>query len=103
MSRTVIGSTLEIEGEIHGAEELVVQGKLKGSVVDGKSVVIEKTGQVEAQISASSVRVSGGLEGRVDAKERVEIDVDGRMNGDIKAPRISIAEGAHYKGHIETE
>ena len=103
MSRTVIGSTLEVEGEVHGAEELIVQGRLKGAVVDGKAVIIEKSAQVEAQINAATVRVSGGLDGRVEATERVEIDADGRMNGDIKAPRISIAEGARYKGHIDTE
>jgi len=103
MSRTVIGNTIEVEGEVQGAEELVVQGRLKGTILEGKSVVIEKSGQVEAQISAGSVRVFGRLDGRVEAKERVEIDAEGRMNGDIKSPRISIAEGAHYKGHIETE
>lgn len=103
MSRTVIGSSLEVEGDIEGAEELVVQGRLKGGISGGQSVVIEASGQVEAEIEAASVRISGTLNGKIHAKERVEIDAEGRMQGDIQAPRISISEGAHYKGHIDTE
>lgn len=102
MSRTYIGPSLSIEGDLEGADELVIAGSVKGNTVTGRDVSIEKGGQVHASVQAESLRVSGHLEGSVDARGRVELSGEGHLEGDVKAPRIAIADGARFKGHIET-
>lgn len=103
MGRTFIGDGLTVEGDIEGSDELVVQGTVRGGAIQGKEVTIDKSADVEAQVEADTLRLAGKLTGSVQAKARIEIGAEGRLQGDVKAPRISIADGAHLKGHIDTE
>jgi cytoskeletal protein CcmA (bactofilin family) len=98
---TVLGPTLEIEGEIEGNEDLVIQGSVNGKIKSKKSLTVDQSGNVTAQIETQSLAVSGKLTGNVQASDRVEIRKEGRMVGDIKAPRVVIADGAKFKGNIE--
>lgn len=99
--RTVLGPTLEIEGEIEGSEDLVIQGKVNGKIVSKKSLTVDEGGNVTAEVSTESLAVSGKLTGNVEATDRVEIKKEGTMIGDIKAPRVVIADGARFKGRVE--
>ncbi len=99
--QTVLGPTLEIEGEILGDEDLVIQGKIKGKIVSQKNLTVDSSGKVEATVTTKNLAVSGMLIGNVEATERVEVKREGKMIGDIKAPRVVIADGAKFKGHIE--
>jgi cytoskeletal protein CcmA (bactofilin family) len=98
---TVLGPTLEIEGEIEGDEDLVIQGKIQGKIVSKKDLTVDNSGKVEASITTKNLAVSGMLVGNVTASERVEVRKEGKMVGDIKAPRVIIADGAKFKGNIE--
>jgi cytoskeletal protein CcmA (bactofilin family) len=99
--RTVLGPTLEIEGEIEGNEDLVIQGKVSGKIISKKALTIDETGDVTAAVSTERLAVSGKVTGNVEASDRVEIRKEGTMTGDIKAPRVVIADGAKFKGRIE--
>ena len=99
--QTILGPTLEIDGEIEGEEDLVIQGKVKGKITSKKSLTIDQSGQLEAMVVTDTMTVSGKLEGNVEAATRIEIRADGNVVGDLKAPRIIIADGAKFKGHIE--
>jgi cytoskeletal protein CcmA (bactofilin family) len=99
--KTVLGPTLEIEGEIEGDEDLVIQGQIHGKVTLKKDLTVDGTGKVEASINTKNLAVSGTLVGNVLASERVEVRKEGKMVGDIKAPRVVIADGAKFKGNIE--
>jgi cytoskeletal protein CcmA (bactofilin family) len=99
--KTVLGPTLEIEGEIEGDENLVIQGKINGKIVSKKDLTVDSSGKVEASVITKNLAVSGMLVGNVDASERVEVRKEGKMVGDIKAPRVIIADGAKFKGNIE--
>lgn len=101
MEKTTLGPTIEIEGEIEGNEDLVIQGKVEGNIISHKSLTVDGSGNVEATITTHSMTVSGRLSGNVEASERVEIRQEGKMIGDIKSPRIVIADGAKFKGNIE--
>jgi cytoskeletal protein CcmA (bactofilin family) len=98
---TILGPTLEIEGEIEGDENLVIQGRVKGKIISRKSLTVDGSGNIEATVTTHSMIVSGRLSGNVDASDKVEIKKEGKMVGDIKAPRIVIADGAKFKGNIE--
>jgi cytoskeletal protein CcmA (bactofilin family) len=98
---TVLGPTVEIEGEIEGEEDLVIQGRIQGKIVSRKDLTVDSSGKVEASITTKNLAVSGMLVGNVVATERVEVRKEGKMVGDIKAPRVVIADGAKFKGNIE--
>jgi cytoskeletal protein CcmA (bactofilin family) len=99
--KTILGPTLEIEGEIEGDEDLVIQGKISGKIMSKKDLTVDGSGKVEASVTTKNLAVSGMLVGNVDASERVEVRKEGKMIGDIKAPRVIIADGAKFKGNIE--
>jgi cytoskeletal protein CcmA (bactofilin family) len=99
--KTILGPTLEIEGEIEGDEDLVIQGRIQGKINSRKDLTVDGSGKVEASITTKNLAVSGMLVGNVAASERVEVRKEGKMVGDIKAPRVVIADGAKFKGNIE--
>jgi cytoskeletal protein CcmA (bactofilin family) len=101
-NQTVLGRTIEIDGEIEGDEDLVVQGIVRGNIRSKKDVTIDGTGDVEATVSARNLSISGRLKGNVDVLARVELCREGTMTGDIRAPRIVLADGSKFKGGIET-
>ena len=100
---TVLGAGLVIEGEISGDEAITIAGELRGSVAVTAPVTVAEGATVEASVEATSVDVAGSLAGNVAASERVAIAATGRLIGDVRSPRISIAEGAAFKGHIDMD
>jgi cytoskeletal protein CcmA (bactofilin family) len=100
---TVIGSSIVVDGEVRGEEDLVVQGTIKGKISLKEHLTVEKSGVVEADIETATVTISGKVTGNIVANDKVEIRSDGRMIGDIKSPRILIADGAAFKGSVDME
>jgi cytoskeletal protein CcmA (bactofilin family) len=103
MTNTVIGSSIVIDGEISGEEDLVIQGTVKGRIVLKENVFVEQSGVVEADIETNNIEVSGQVTGNIVATDKVEITAGGRTIGDIKAPRILIADGAIFKGNVDMD
>ena len=103
MANTVIGKTIVIDGEITGEEDLTIRGTVKGRVKLSASLYVENSGTVEADIETDNVEISGNVTGNIQASDKVELTADGRMVGDIKAPRILIADGAIFKGNVDME
>jgi len=103
MANTVIGSSIIIDGEISGDEDLVVQGTVKGKISLKESLYVESSGVVEADIETQNVEVSGKVTGNINASDKVELKTDCRVIGDIKAPRILIADGASFKGNVDMD
>jgi len=100
---TVIGPGLVIEGEITAEEDVTVAGRLKGRVATTGAVRVIDGGIAEADVEAASLKVDGTVAGNVAATERVELVAGGRLTGDVRTPRLSIAEGATFKGHIDMD
>ena len=103
MANTFIGSSIVIDGEITGDEDLVIQGTVKGRIALRESLYVEESGVVEADIETQNVDVSGQVTGNVTASDKVELKAQCRMTGDIKAPRILIADGAIFKGNVDMD
>ncbi|MEQ1571971.1 MAG: polymer-forming cytoskeletal protein [Myxococcota bacterium] len=101
-AKTVLGRTIEVDGEIEGDEDLVIQGTVRGKVVSQKDLTVDRTGNVEAAVSTRNLAISGRVKGNVDASGRVELCAEGTMIGDIKSPRVVLADGSKFKGRIET-
>jgi cytoskeletal protein CcmA (bactofilin family) len=97
-----IGKSLTIKGEITGSEMLYIDGHVEGSVnLPGNRVVVGRNGHVAANISAREVVVLGKVNGNINASDRVDIRNEGSLTGDVVAQRISIEDGAYFKGGID--
>ncbi len=94
----VIGSRVQLKGELHGSEPVVVEGSVEGSVRLTAELRVALGGSVKADVSAHTLVVAGEVIGDCQATERVVIEASGRLTGNIKAPRIVIAEGATFRG-----
>ncbi len=100
--QATIGKGLFIKGEITGSESLYIDGKVEGSLnLPGNRVTVGRNGQVSANITAREIVVLGKVKGNVSATDRVDIRAEGSLNGDVAAARISIEDGAFFKGGID--
>ena len=100
--QATIGKGLTIKGEINGSESLYIDGKVEGSVnLPGNRVTVGRNGQVAASINAREIVVLGKVRGNVTATDRVDIRAEGSLSGDVAAARISIEDGAFFKGGID--
>jgi cytoskeletal protein CcmA (bactofilin family) len=103
MANTVIGSGIVIDGEISGDEDLVIQGTVKGKIAVKESLIIEGRGVVEADIETQNLEIAGQVTGNIVASDKVELKSECRVIGDIKAPRVLIADGASFKGNVDMD
>ena len=100
--QATIGKGLFIKGEITGSESLFIDGKVEGSVnLPGNRVTVGRNGQVAASITAREIVVLGKVRGNMSATDRVDIRAEGSLSGDVAAARISIEDGAFFKGGID--
>ncbi len=103
MAGTVIGVGLSIEGEVTSTEEVVVLGTVRGTLTSEDAVSVGGGAVVEANIRAVSLSCAGQVTGNVTAGERVDIQAGGRLIGDVKASRLTIADGASFKGNVDMD
>ena len=97
-----LGPSLLFKGEISGEENLVIEGQVQGKIdLRNHNLIIEKEAKVEAEIRARNITIKGEVSGNIYASEMVLISTEGQMKGDICASRISIMDGAHFKGSIK--
>ena len=100
----VIGSSIQINGDLRGDEDLRIEGNVSGTVkLENSSLTIGKGGKVKAGVYAKSIAVDGETQGDLHATECVSVMANARVQGNIIAPRVSIVEGAHFKGSIEMD
>jgi cytoskeletal protein CcmA (bactofilin family) len=100
--QATIGKSLVIKGEITGSESLYVDGRVEGSInLSASRVTIGRNGVVTANVTAREIVVLGKVRGNLTATDRVDIRSDGSLTGDVMAARISIEEGAFFKGGID--
>ena len=99
---TTIGRGVVIKGEVKGGEDLVIDGKVDGTIeLRQHTLTVGPTGRVKAEFSAKSVVVLGKVNGRIQASERVSIGETGSVEGALSAPRLVMADGAQLQGRVD--
>ncbi|HYV18821.1 MAG TPA: polymer-forming cytoskeletal protein [Verrucomicrobiae bacterium] len=99
-----IGSSIQIKGELQGDEDLTIDGRVEGKIdLRDHNLTIGPNGKIKADLFARHIVIAGDVSGNAHAAERVEIAPSGRLTGDIVSPRITIADGAHFKGSVDME
>ena len=97
----MIGSQIKLVGEISGDEDVEILGRVEGTILLKKDLVISSAGTADAKIHAKNVTIAGKVKGDVTADERVELLASGSLEGNIRAPKIVISEGAHFRGNVD--
>jgi len=99
-----IGKSVVIKGELTGSEDLTIEGHVEGKIELRQNVLtIGPNGKIKAQVYAKAVIILGEVVGNVTATEKVDLRDNGSIDGDITAPRVAIAEGAHFRGSIDMQ
>jgi cytoskeletal protein CcmA (bactofilin family) len=99
-----IGKSVVVKGELSGSEDLIVDGEVEGSIsLRGQSLTVGPNGRVRANIEARNVIVHGRVDGDIHATDRVDLRKSAALCGDISTTRISIEDGAFFKGGIDIQ
>jgi len=97
-----IGKSITIKGDLSGDEDLVIEGTVEGKIeLPNNQLTVGGNGEVKADVAAKSVVIVGKVSGNVTGTERVEIDAQGVLDGDVKAPRLIVQEGAVLNGSVD--
>ena len=103
-SNVNIGQSVEIKGTLKGNEDLTIEGMVDGKIlVKDHALTIGTNGRIVAEVHAKTVVVVGQIIGNITADDKVEIAPSGSVEGDIRAPRVSIADGAKFKGSVDMD
>jgi cytoskeletal protein CcmA (bactofilin family) len=97
-----IGQSVQINGELTGQEDLIIDGKIDGKIVlKDHQLTIGANGHINAEVHAKAVQINGQVSGNIIADDKVEITPSGSVIGDITAPRVALADGSSFKGSID--
>jgi cytoskeletal protein CcmA (bactofilin family) len=100
----MIGASIHIDGDLRGEEDLLIEGEVNGTVqLKNNSLTIGPQGKVRADVYAQSIIVDGFMEGDLYGSERVAIRKSAQVRGNVTSPRVSLEEGAKFKGAIEMD
>jgi cytoskeletal protein CcmA (bactofilin family) len=100
----LIGPGISVNGDISGDENLVIEGKVDGKIsLDNNLVEVGQTGRVNADITAKVIKIAGEVRGDITGTEKVVISRSGNVHGNIVAPRMTLEDGAIFKGSIDMD
>lgn len=97
---SVIAAGARFEGTVSGATDLMVDGNLAGNIMTEGRVTVTTAGEVKGGIAARAVSIAGRVEGDVAATDLVELAASARLEGNLSASRVVIAEGAFLSGQV---
>jgi cytoskeletal protein CcmA (bactofilin family) len=99
-----LGPSLFLKGELSGEEDVVIEGQYKGKIdLENHNILVGSRAKVKGDIRVKNITINGTVEGNIDASGKIFISKEGQMKGDLKAPKISIMEGARFKGSVKIE
>ena len=96
-----IGPDIVVEGTVTGTEFLLIEGSVKGKIMLEADLRIGVNATVEATVHARNVSVEGRLIGDASADDRLELIATAEVEGNLKAPKIIVAEGAKFRGNVD--
>ncbi len=100
--RALIGPSIEIKGSLSGGEDLLVEGRVEGTIeLDQHSVTIGTSGRIKADIHGRSIVVMGEVEGNLFGSDQIVLRQSSKVRGNLVAPRVSLEDGSNYKGTID--
>jgi len=96
-----IDKDTEIIGDIKFSDSFRIDGKFKGKILSGHTLIIGESGELEADVDVAGISINGKVKGSLTASERIEIFALGRVTGKIVTPKLIIEEGASFQGSCQ--
>ena len=100
---SVFGPTLRFKGELKAQEDIKIEGRIEGSIQHQQRVVVGSKGEVVATVNAAQIDVEGRVQGDMSAKKSIKVSQSAVVRGNIRAPSVSITEGANFNGGVTME
>jgi cytoskeletal protein CcmA (bactofilin family) len=100
---SVLGPTLHFKGDLHAEEELLIKGRVEGSITHTQRLTVCAEGTVTANVRAQTIVMEGTVNGDLRAEKSVMVKETAKLRGNITAPSVSIVEGAHFTGGVDME
>src|SRR4051794_33935503 len=100
---SVFGPTLRFKGELKAQEDLKIEGRIEGTIQHQQRIVVGAKGEVVATVSASAIDVEGKVQGDMHAKKSIKVNSSAVVRGNLRAPSVSITEGANFNGGVTME
>jgi cytoskeletal protein CcmA (bactofilin family) len=101
---SVIGSSITVKGDVTGDENLIIEGHVDGVVqLPANDLTVGASGSVTANLEAKTIRIDGKVDGNIEGTELVTVSRTGKVKGDITAPRVTLEDGAQFKGSIDMD
>lgn len=98
---SIIGPGMKVVGDCETDGTIRIEGVVEGSVRAGKAVVVGRDGRVHGDIATQDAVISGSVVGTVNAESRLELQATARIDGEIRARRMQLEEGAILNGTVE--
>jgi cytoskeletal protein CcmA (bactofilin family) len=97
-----LGPTINLTGELKGGDDILVEGQFKGIInIEGHNLIVGRQGLIEADVFVKDIIIKGRIKGNISASGKITIEKDGQVIGDISASRVSIMDGAQFKGIVK--
>lgn len=104
MPTAVIGPKITFKGELSGEEDLLIQGRIEGTVdLKGNHLTVGEQGVVKANMMAKTITIEGTVEGDLIGQERIEIKSSSNVKGNLVAARVTLEDGAKFRGSIDMD
>jgi cytoskeletal protein CcmA (bactofilin family) len=100
---SVFGPTLRFKGELKAQEDIRIEGRIEGSIHHQQKVVVGQKGEVVATVNAAQIDVDGKVQGDMSAKKSIKVSQSAVVRGNLRAPSVSITEGANFNGGVTME
>jgi cytoskeletal protein CcmA (bactofilin family) len=100
-TETIVGSSVKLKGNLRSDGPIKIYGVLTGEVKTKDAVIIGPEANIIASVKARNIKISGTVQGNVEATDRLEITETGRVLGDISANVLSISPGALFTGKCQ--
>lgn len=101
--QSVIGPTLVVRGEITAEEDLLIRGRVEGTISHNQTLTVHREGTVVAAVRAKEIHIEGSVEGDLFGTQRVKVCETGKVTGNVVAPRVAVMDGAHLKGMVDMD
>lgn len=99
-----IGPSIHIRGDLIGEEDIVVHGRVEGTVsLEQNNLHVGRDGWISADVKAKTIDIEGTVQGELNGGDHVSIRRAGRVQGNISAPRVTLEDGCKFKGSIDME
>ena len=100
---SVFGPTLRFKGELKAQEDIKIEGRIEGTIHHQQRVLVGQKGEVVATVNAASIDVEGKVQGDMSAKKAIKVSQSAIVRGNLRAPSVSITEGANFNGGVTME